>query len=199
MALIEGDLMDVAAIGVHDMEYQRGFTAAFLHGGKLGFALIQQDGLGLPLAAGGENNTAIRQVVWGNILSGLGRDIRADHPPQPICRNVVLPDIPGRLVLGIRSLDFRGVHGKQQFAAIIGAFHIPDISLTAGFLKANIPFPGAERGQIAEVEVAARLKIQHRAAIAGVAVTQGLLDIGNAEGFHDRVDASTAATARQDQ
>ena len=58
-ARVEGDLVDVGAVGVHHVQHERGFVARFGGGLELRLALVEQDGLGLALARRGEQDAAV--------------------------------------------------------------------------------------------------------------------------------------------
>src|SRR5690606_1042987 len=147
VALVEGDLLDVAAVGIHHVQHQRRLTVVAVgvtegrHAGRL------QLRPAVGLAVGGEHDAAVGQVVRVEIIAGVGQLVVGDHAPQAAAVQGILPDVPGRVV--------RAAHGEDQPAAVVGDVGTAHVAPAAGVLVGDVVRRGAGRGQLAQVQVSA--------------------------------------------
>ena len=82
MALVEGNLLNAAAVRFHYVQHERRPLTVFIQCRILGFALIQQYRPGTSLAGGRKNNPAVRQIGRCNVLPGFGNYVGLHDPPQ---------------------------------------------------------------------------------------------------------------------
>jgi len=59
VALVERNLPDLRAVGVHHVQHERGFRAALVEGGELRLALVEQHGARLALPGRGERDAPV--------------------------------------------------------------------------------------------------------------------------------------------
>ncbi len=76
MALIEGDLIDLGAVGADHVQVEDRLGACLVLGDELRLALVDQDRLRVPLARRGEDDAAVRQIVRRDIVHGVGGRVR---------------------------------------------------------------------------------------------------------------------------
>ncbi len=84
VALVEGELADVAAVRVHHVQHERRLDAALVQRRELRLALVEQHGARLALARGGEHDPPVGQVVRREVVAVLGDDVGGDHAAQRV-------------------------------------------------------------------------------------------------------------------
>ena len=147
--------MDVAAVGVHHVQHEGGLLPVLVLRLELRLALVEQDRARLALARRGEDDAPVGQIVRGEVVAFLGDDVGRDHAPQRARRHVVLPDVPGRLVLLVGALDQGLAHREDDLRAVVRRLDVADVAETAGDLAGDVDLGGGGRGAVAHVEVAA--------------------------------------------
>ena len=135
VALVERDLLDVGAVGAHHMQHERGLVAILVLGIELRLALVEQDGLGLPLARRTEDDASVGKVVRCDVVALPGDRIRRDHAAELTRCDDVLPDVPGRLVFRVRAGNQWLVQGEYQPFAVVRRLHVAHVALALGDLE----------------------------------------------------------------
>ena len=129
VALVERDLLDVGAVGAHDVQHERRLVAVLVLRVELWLAFVEQDRLRLALAGRAEDHAPVGKVVWCDVVALAGDDVRADQAAQLAGRNDVFPDVPGRLVLGLCSRHERLMQREHDPRAVVGRLHVAHVAL----------------------------------------------------------------------
>ncbi len=121
VALVEGDLVNVRAVGVHHVQHERGLAAVLVLRLELRLALVQQDRLRLPLPRRGEHDAAVGHDVRRHIVRGCGVWVggRIHDGVQVVAGDVVGPDAPARRIL-LLHVHLQGPAHREHHRLSIG-------------------------------------------------------------------------------
>ena len=157
-ALIERHLLEVvAAVVAHDVQHERRLVAILVARVVLRLAVVDQDGLRRLLPRRDENDAAVRQIVRREVVALLSREVVDDEPPQPIGRDLVLPDVPLRLVfvVEIEALVDGAAHREQHLAAVARDLDARDVARAFREALRDVALRRRRRSAIANVEIRA--------------------------------------------
>ncbi len=205
MALVERDLMDSGTVRVHHVQIERRLVAVLVLRFELRLALIEQHGLGLSLARGGEDDASVGHHVRADVVGRrrilVGR--RIDCRPQLVTGDVIDPDAPRGSILLLHVRLQRAAHGKHDGLAIRGYIHVLDVvRVRSRDPGRDVGFRRAGRGGGTLEEVGLRERVAHHPQVVGVLgnrplhVEDGVVDGGRIRrlAVGDGNAAPTAAT-----
>ena len=157
MALVERNLMDIAAVGVHHVQNRRALAVVFVEVGVgLGIPL-REHFLAARLAVRGEHDAAIRQIGRIDIVTQVGDRVVGDETVHYPGRQIHLEDAPATVV--------RTAHRKQHALGVVRNFRIGDVALALRVARGEVHQRRTWRGEVRHHQIAARGKGQRRGRI----------------------------------
>ncbi len=183
--------------GSHHVQHEGVLVAVLVLRGELGLALVDQHRLRLALARGGKDDPAVRQVVRREVVAFLGHDVGLDHAAQRVGRDVVLPDVPGRLLAVHEARDQRHAHREDDLGAVVGAVDVAHVPEPASHALGDVALRHVGRRAVAQPHVRAgreRLELAHVEILEiGEVLGQRAPDVCDRDVEHDRIRRLAAA------
>ena len=155
VALVERDLADRGTVRVHHVQHEGVLVAVLVLRGELRLALVDQHRLRLALARRRKDDAAVRQVVRRQVVAFLGDDVGLDYAPQRVGRDVVLPDVPGRLLAVHEARDQRHAHREHDLGAVVRAVDVAHVPEAAGHALGDVALRHVRGGAVAHPHVGA--------------------------------------------
>ena len=186
VALVVGDLMQFAAVGLHDMQHERGLVQVLGLPLEFRLALIQQHRAGVELARGCEQDASIRKIVRGDVLrAGAGRVRGRQYGVQVVGRHHVFPDIPVRRIPVLLLWRQRAAHRENDLAAVAGDVDILQVveralRRLAGHARGDIDLAAAGGGGIEQIQVGLGNECAAQPQVI-LRLRDGALDVGDTE------------------
>ena len=158
MALVEADLLDRAAGGVHGVQVQH--ALAFVLVQRVVGAAVDLVGLALGLAVGREDDAAAgRQVGGVDVVVGAAAGQAAERALRQARRHVVFPQVPapgaGRLAVDRGGVGGGAAQREDHLLAVVADLGVGHVALALGDAVGEVVLGGAGRRFLAQHQVAA--------------------------------------------